>query len=55
MFLVTYFCITLGILVSTIQATLLTNHPERVKRLDRVAGLGLSVLFFALIALCIIS
>ena len=43
MFLVTYFCITLGILVSTIQATLLANHPERVKRLDRVAGLGLPV------------
>jgi hypothetical protein len=40
MFLVTYFCITLGILVSTIQATLLANHPERVKRLDRVAGLA---------------
>jgi hypothetical protein len=55
MFLVTYFCITLGILVSTIQATLLANHPERVKRLDRVAGLGLPVLFFALIALCMIS
>jgi Neurotransmitter-gated ion-channel ligand binding domain len=52
MFLVTYFCITLGILVSTIQATLLANHPERVKRLDRVAGLGLPVL---MIALCMIS
>lgn len=51
MFLVTYFCITLEILVSTIQATLLANHPER---LDRVAGLGLPVLFFALIALCMI-
>ena len=31
MFLVTYFCITLGILLSTLQATLLANHPEGVK------------------------
>ena len=55
MFLVTYFCITLGILISTLQATLLANHPERVKRLNRIAWLGLPVLFFALIALCMIS
>ena len=37
MFLVTYFCITLGILLSTLQATLLANHPEGVKRLNRIA------------------
>jgi hypothetical protein len=54
-FLVTYFCITLGILIGTLQATLLANHPERVKRLNGIAGLGLPVLFFALIALCMIS
>lgn len=52
MFLVTYFCITLGILISAIQGTLLANQPERVKRLDRLAGLGLPALFFALIAFC---
>jgi len=54
MFLITYFCITLGVLVSTVQATLLANRPERVMRLDRLAGLGLPALFLALIALCII-
>lgn len=55
MFLVTYFCITLGILIGTLQATPLANHPERVKRLNGIAGLGLPVSFFALIALCMIS
>lgn len=54
MFLITYFCITLGVLVSTVQATLLANRPERVMRLDRLAGLGLPALFLALIALCIL-
>jgi Neurotransmitter-gated ion-channel ligand binding domain len=52
MFLVAYFCITLEILISTIQATLLANQPERITRIDRLAGLGLPVLFFALIAFC---
>jgi hypothetical protein len=54
MFVVTYFCITLGILISTAQATLLANQPERATRLDRLAGLGLPALYVALIALCII-
>ena len=54
MFLVTYFCITLAILISTLQATLLANQPDRVTRLDRLAGLGLPLLFFALIALCML-
>ena len=54
MFLVTYFCITLAILISTIQATVLANRPDHVARLDRLAGLGLPVLFFALIAFCMI-
>jgi hypothetical protein len=33
-FLVTYFCIALGILISTVQATLLSGQPDRVIRLD---------------------
>ena len=52
MFLVTYFCITVAILISTIQATVLANRPDQITRLDRLAGLGLPVLFFALIAFC---
>jgi hypothetical protein len=52
MFVVTYFCITLGVLISTVQAALLANQPERAMRLDRFAGRGLPALFFALIALC---
>ena len=35
MFLVTYFCITVAILISTIQATLLANRPDQIARLDR--------------------
>jgi hypothetical protein len=43
-----------GVLISTVQATLLANQPEQAMRLDRLAGLGLPALFFALIALCMI-
>lgn len=53
-FLVTYGCIALGVLVSTIQATLLKHDPVRAASIDRLAGLGLPVVFFALIALCVI-
>jgi hypothetical protein len=53
-FLVTYFCIALEILISTVQATLLSNQHERAMHLDRLAGLGLPALFFGLITLCII-
>jgi hypothetical protein len=28
MFVVTYFCITLGVLISTVQAALLANQPS---------------------------
>ena len=54
MFVVTYFCIALGVLISTVQATLLAGQPKRSTQLNRIAGLGLPVLFFALIALCVI-
>jgi hypothetical protein len=53
-FLVTYGCIALGVLVSTIQATALRHDPPRAKRIDRLAGLGLPAVFFALIALCVL-
>src|SRR4029450_3641156 len=39
-FLVTYACIAVGVLVSTLQATLLRNRPERAARVNRLAGLG---------------
>jgi hypothetical protein len=41
-------------LISAVQATLLANQPEQIKRLDRFAGLALPVLFFALNAICTI-
>jgi hypothetical protein len=53
-FLVTYGCIALGVFVSTVQATLLRDDRERAVWIDRLAGLGLPVLFFALIALCVL-
>lgn len=53
MFVVTYFCIALGVLISTVQATLFAGQPERSMQLNRI-GLGLPLLFFALIALCVI-
>jgi Neurotransmitter-gated ion-channel ligand binding domain len=53
MFLAGYFCIALGVLVSTVQAVLLRTKPERAARLDRLAGIGLPALFVVLIALCI--
>jgi len=53
-FVVTYVCIALGVLVSTLQATLLHEQPERAERLNRLAGLGLPALFLMLIALFVI-
>jgi Neurotransmitter-gated ion-channel ligand binding domain len=52
-FVITYACIALGVLVSTLQATLLHEQPERAERIDRLAGLGLPVLFLLLIALSV--
>ena len=53
LFVVAYFCITLGVVISTMQVTLLAKQPERATRLNRLAGLGLPALFW-LIALCTI-
>ena len=53
-FLVTYLCIAIGVLVGTIQASVLRGRPERALRVDRWAGLGLPSLFFALIAACLL-
>ena len=55
MFVVTYFCIAMGVLISTIQSTLLVNQPEWVTRLNRLGGLGLPVLFFALAGFFMLS
>ena len=54
-FLVTYFCIALGVLVSTLQAVLLRTRPERAMHVDRLAGIGLPALFLMLIAFCLAS
>ena len=53
-FLVTYCCIALGVLISTLQAALLGHDHERAARVDRLAGLGLPALFLALFALCML-
>jgi hypothetical protein len=52
-FLVTYACVALGVLVSTLQAAFLHDQPARAARIDRIAALGLPGLFLALIALCV--
>ena len=53
-FLVTYACVALGVLISTLQAALLRGDRVRAARVDRLAVLGLPALFFALIALCVL-
>jgi len=55
-FVVTYCCIALGVLISTLQATLLAGQGERAaRRLDRLAGLGLPALFLLLLGLFAIA
>src|SRR4030095_7379403 len=53
-FLVTYLCIAIGVLVSTLQAAGLRDEPELAYQVDRWAGLGLPGLFFGLIAVCLL-
>src|SRR5262245_29688748 len=53
-FVITYACIALGVLVSTLQAAMLHEQPERAERIDRLAGLGLPALFLLLIAVSVI-
>jgi hypothetical protein len=53
-FLVTFACIALGVLIGTAQAALLRKNPARAERIDRLAGLGLPLLFLALLALCVV-
>lgn len=52
LFLVTYGCVALGVLISTVQAALLRGEPAWSRRVDRWAGLGLPVLFLILVAAC---
>jgi hypothetical protein len=53
LFLVAYFCIATGVLVSMVQAVVLRAKPEQAARLDRLAGFGLPTLFVVLVALCL--
>src|SRR5262245_47083967 len=53
-FQVTYFCVAFGVLISTLQASFLRDDHARAARVDRIAGLGLPLLFFTLIALSIV-
>jgi hypothetical protein len=52
-FLVTYACVALGVLISTVQAAFLRDQPARAARLDRLAALGLPALFIVLLAICV--
>lgn len=52
-FLVTYACIALGVLISAAQATLLRGDRLRAARIDRLAGLGLPVVYLVLVVLCV--
>lgn len=53
-FLVTYACIALGVLISTLQAALLRGDLRRAARVDRFAGFSLPALFFTLLTLCVL-
>ncbi len=54
-FVATYACVALGVLISVAQATLLRDDSRRAARIDRLAGLGLPVSYFVLIGLCIVA
>jgi hypothetical protein len=54
-FLATYGCIALGVLISTVQASVFRDDRERASRIDRLAGLGLPVLFVLFLALCLFA
>ena len=53
-FLAAYLCVALGVLISTVQAVFLKSHPERIRFVDRLAGLGLPLLFFGLMTAAIL-
>ncbi len=54
-FLAAYCSIALGVATSTGQAAWLKHEPERSERIDRRVGLGLPLLYFALLGISILS
>jgi hypothetical protein len=54
-FLITYACIALGVLTSTLQAVFLRGDPARAGQVDRLALLALPAAFVALIVLAVLS
>ncbi len=54
LFVLTYTCIAVGVVISTFEATLLRGEGPRVAQIDRWVGVGLPVLFIALLALIIV-
>ncbi len=52
-FVVTYLCVAIGVLVSTLQAAFLRADRPRAARVDRWAGFGLPLLFLCLMAVCV--
>jgi hypothetical protein len=53
-FLVTYFCIAVGVAASTYEGAFLKHDHAKRMRVDQWAGLGLPLLFFVLIAVCVL-
>lgn len=53
LFLATYACIALGVLISTVQAIHYRDDPVLARRSDRLAGAVLPSFFLVLLALCI--
>jgi len=53
LFLVTYGCIALSVMIMTVQATRLAERPETCLRIDRWAGLGLPLVFFVLVVVSV--
>lgn len=53
LFLATYACIALAVLVSTLEVAWLRGDAARAARVDRIAGLALPALYIVLVALCI--
>ncbi len=52
-FLTTYFCVAIGVLVSTLQAVMLRGDRRTVVAVDHWAGLGLPLLYALLIVTCV--
>lgn len=54
LFVATYACVALGVLVGTAQAVLWHDDPATAGRIDRICGVAFPTLFLVLVALCVL-